>query len=136
MHHWTRLLLVALAAGLVLQAAPGRSQTTDLEHPMGNGKLSLVDGKPDQKRVTLEARWSGPKGTIFNPAAAGSTLRVVGTGEGDGDSGVIQLLPDHWRGLGKNKGFRYSDKKGTAGGVRSIVLRISKKGGVLRVVGG
>ena len=136
MRHSSRLLLAAITAGMVLQAAPGRTQTTDLEHPMGAGKLSLVDGKPEQRRVTLEAHWLGATGTLFNPAAAGSTLRIVGTGEGDGDSGVIQLLPDHWRGLGKKKGFRYTDKKGAAGGVRSIVLRVTKKGGLLRVVGG
>jgi hypothetical protein len=136
MRHSPRVLLVALTVGFVLQAVPGRAQTSATEHPMGFGKLSLVDGPPNRRRVTLQGQWSG-KTALKNPAAVGATLRVAGTGEGDGDSGVIQLLPDHWRGLGKKKGgFRYSDPKGRAGGVRSIVLHVTKKGGTLRVVGG
>src|SRR3989442_10893785 len=118
-----RALRVSLPLLLVLVAAPVRSQsagaTSGLEHPVA-GKLSLWGGtKP---RLSLAARFSGRVTTIFNPASVGSTLHVAG-GPGEGDSGVIVLSTDHWRGMGHGKGFKYVDPKGTAGGIRLIVLR-------------
>jgi hypothetical protein len=57
----------------------------------------------------------------------GSSLRIYG-GPGEGDTGLIQLGPN-WRPLPKNKGYRYSDKTRSAGGIQSILLRRGKGGG-------
>ena len=121
--------LCLLLAGLVTVS---RADTAGVEHPVA-GKLSLWGGaKP---RVSFVARFSGPVGTVFNPAAAGSTVHFVG-GPGEGDSGFIVLATDHWRGMGRGKGFKYVDRSGSAGGIRLIVLRMGKHGGSLRIAGG
>src|SRR5262249_12711418 len=38
--------------------------------------------------------------------------------------------------LPKGKGYRYSDPKGSAGGIKSILIRITKDGGQVKIVGG
>ncbi len=127
------LLLVMLAA------APPEARSGaagGLEFPMGRGKLSLRDGTPSRRRIALQARWQGAGGTVYNPTFATATLRVAGTGDGDGDSGVIELPRARWKALGRGRGFRYVDARGSAGGVRLVVLKLTKRGGSLRIVGG
>jgi hypothetical protein len=123
------------SAALVLLVGLGgaRADADDvsrLEHPLAHGSISLHDGPRQQ--MSLRARWSGASDTT-NPKLADTVLRVVG-GPGEGDSGTIQLRADRWRIRGKV--FRYLDARGSAGGIRSIVLRIGQRGGRLQISAG
>jgi hypothetical protein len=120
-------------------ALPALAQDGGGEFPLARSKLSLRDTtQPEGRRIVLKARWKG-QATFVDPAFAGSTLRVSGTGPTDGDSGLIQLAPSHWHGLGKpagSKGYRYDDPTGAAGGITRLILKQGKNGGVFKVVGG
>ena len=122
--------LVSLVALMFAFGAPARAA----DFPLSGSKISLKDGaSPAKRRVTFLARYAGELGTM-NPNE-GSTLRIYG-GPGEGDTGLIQLGPN-WRPLPKNKGYRYSDKTRSAGGIQSVLLRVGKAGGGrLKIAGG
>src|SRR5262249_58543583 len=93
-----------------------------------SSKLTLTGGtKPGAKHLTFSARWSGAMSPMPNPAFPGTTLRIIG-GPGEGDSGVIHLNQNNWKTLPKGKGYRYSDPKGSAGGIKNGLIRITKDG--------
>ena len=130
-----RAPLVPLLLALTLLVAPGRTLAADassVEHPLGSSVLAIRDG--GSRRVSFKARWSGSTGT-FNPALTGATLRIAGA-PGEGDSGLIQLPAANWSTGGHGKKLRYTDPKGAAGGIRSVVVTIAKRGGSVRVKGG
>jgi hypothetical protein len=133
-----RTLLIALAFGLVGPVSAAETEPT-ADHPLGPSKLSIVDGsKPQRRRIVFKARWQGT-GQMENPTFAGATLRIDGTGLTDGDTGTIQLDRGKWHPLGNppgSGGYRYRDDAGSVGGIRSIVVKQRKKGGVFKVVGG
>src|SRR5262249_61800775 len=91
--------------------------------------------KPASRRITFTAQGSGTMSPMPNPAFPGTTLRVIG-GPGEGDSGLIHLNQTNWKSLPKGKGYRYNDPKGSAGGIKSILIRITKTGGRGKIVGG
>jgi hypothetical protein len=114
---------------LALIALPAAADDPQLEHPMSPSFVSLRGGKT--RRVLFEARWHGSTGPA-DPTSEGATLRIVG-GEGQGDSGLVVLGADHWKMHGRL--MRYTDPAGSVAGIRSVVIRILKKGGVVRVAG-
>jgi hypothetical protein len=122
--------LVALA---VLVLATGPAARAD-DFPLAGSKISLKDGtSASKRRVTFQARYAGDLGAMS--PNDGATLRIVG-GPGEGDSGLIRLGPN-WRTLPKSKGFRYTDRTQSAGGISSIILRRGKgTGGRIKIVGG
>ncbi len=129
MHRVSLTIVPLLALGLT--ATPARSADPG-EHPVA-GKLSIWGGH--KHRIVLRASWVGATGTLTNPTAVTSTLRITGA-PGEGDSGLIELGATHWKPLGHAKGFRYADRQGSAGGIRAIVLRATHRGGTLRIAGG
>ncbi len=106
---------------------------TGPQYPLGAGSLELVGGA-STRAIDFRARWTGAAG-MTDPNFADVTLRVVG-GRTEGDSGLIRLEPGRWYPLPGGKGYRYSDPRGRAGGVRKIVLRADGSGGSIRIVGG
>jgi hypothetical protein len=108
---------------------PALAASDGLEHPLGPSRLALHDGAT--RRVIFQARWLGETAPI-DPVSQGATLRIIGAA-GEGDSGLVSLEASHWHVKGRT--FRYSDRKGAAAGVRSIVLRITRSGGIVRVAG-
>ena len=126
-----RLAFLVLAAG-VASALPAAAATGP-QYPLGAGSLELVGGA-STRAIDFRARWTGAAG-MTDPNFADVTLRVVG-GRTEGDSGLIRLEPGHWYPLPGGKGYRYSDPRGRAGGVRKIVLRADGSGGSIRIVGG
>jgi len=117
--------LLALAVPVIALAQP----ESRLEHPLAPGTVALRDGAA--RRVLFQARWHGPTASI-DPLTQGAILRIVG-GPGEGDSGVVALAADRWK--AKGRALRYADPAGTAAGVRSVVLRIGRRGGIVRIAG-
>jgi hypothetical protein len=71
----------------------------------------------------------------MNPAFDGATLRISG-GPTEGDTGLIRLRPSRWKQLPGERGFVYSDPPQAAGGIRTITLHTTAKGGRVRHTGG
>jgi hypothetical protein len=116
--------LILLMPTLVPAAtAPG------LEHPLAPSELALRDGAT--RRVLFQARWRGETAPL-DPVKQGATLRIAGAA-GEGDSGVVGLPAERWK--AKGRVLRYADRAGESAGIRSVVLRIGRKGGILRVAG-
>src|SRR5690349_15886263 len=139
MHSSTRrIVLAGLVAllGATWRPASAIADDADLEHPLAQSKLSLVDGNPPaRRRIVFRARFQR-HGTMDNPSFAGATLRVRGSTPTAGDSGLISLLASKWHALGTppgNGGYRYEDPAGAAGGIRVLLVKQGKKRGVLKV---
>jgi hypothetical protein len=97
---------------------------------LGSGSILLRWGA--RSAVVVEATWP-TAAALPDAGTTGATLRIAGA-SGEGDSGPITLPAAHWSGGGR--ALRYTDRTGSAGGIRSIVLRVGKRGGKLRIVGG
>jgi hypothetical protein len=136
MRHVTVATLSTILSLFLSTGAARAADTTERQFPLGNSVLTLAGGtKPASKRITFTARWSGTMSSMPNPAFPGTTLRVIG-GPGEGDSGIIHLTPTNWKTLPKGKGYLYHDPKGEAGGIKTILVRTTKGGGRVKIVGG
>ncbi len=133
----TTLRVLTLTTAVALLAPAMASAAGGPEFPLGASKIQMEGGaKPGKRRVNFQARWSGDSSGMPNPAFAGATLRVVG-GADEGDSGLIRLANGNWRAIPGGKGYVYSDKTQSAGGIKTVVLRLGKKGGGrLKIAGG
>ena len=126
-----RLPIVLLGAALLSVAAGARGA----EFPLSDGKISVVYGTPGKQSIKLSGKWQGSlAGT--SPILAGATLRVFGA-YGEGGTAVISLAAGAWRTLPKERGYKYVDSTGAAGGIRSVVLKNGRNGkpGTLKVAG-
>jgi hypothetical protein len=123
----TRLLILAVLTCTALVARAN-------DFPLEGSKITLKGGtKAAKRRIAFEGKFAGSLGDM-NPNFDGSSLRIYG-GPGEGDSGLIRLAPN-WKSLPHGKGYRYSDKTQSAGGIRSIVLHKGKGGGHIKIAGG
>ena len=122
------LSLLPLLCLLTVGQAPRPAVASDFL--LERSKVSIVSA--NKRRMRFRARWRGESGT---PAPGEATLRVVG-GPGEGDSGLIRLPREGWSVRKKGKLLRYKDPTGAAGGIRKILLKTGRKGGVLRIDGG
>jgi cysteine-rich repeat protein len=120
---------VAVAATVALLA---------MERPLAGDLLRLTDPPAaDKQSGTFRANNDpavDPAG-LADPRQVGATLRVWGSGEGDGDSGEIALPAAQWIGLGRpagSQGYQYRDRAASAG-VRTVTIRKSPAGGTLVV---
>jgi hypothetical protein len=126
--------VLALLAGVLVHAACARAAAVEaLEHPLARSRVAIKAA--GRGRLVLSGRWRGARGPVYNPQQALSTLRIAG-GDGEADTGLIRLDAARWRALPRGKGFRYDDPTGSAGGIRSVVLRAAARGGRLAVTGG
>ncbi|MDG2305041.1 MAG: hypothetical protein P8R42_10360 [Candidatus Binatia bacterium] len=77
---------------------------------------------------------------LHDPATTGSAVLVRWTGVGGAGAGRterIELDPGSWKGLGNpagSKGYKYSDKTMSAGGVRSVTFKPGASGGLLKIL--
>lgn len=130
------LTLLALATDPSSVRADATNAPDGTQRPLSSAILALRDpGAAAKRTVRFIGRWTASKQQKVNPAAVDSVLRIKGTGDGDGDSGPIALDPTKWKVKGK-KGFKYNDPKGTAGGIRTILLSYTPTGGSLKILGG
>ena len=132
-------IAIAVAAALLVAGLAGRARADGREYPLGHGKLMMKDGTPKKRRILLSGQFATSGGTAPNPLFDPATLRVYGNGPSDGDSTLLKLPADKWFGMGKpagKKGFKYVDKRGSSGGIRSLVVKMGKKRGTLQLSGG
>src|SRR5262245_41644469 len=126
-----RLLLLILAASPAWAADGVAPQ----QFPLARSHLSLRDAsRPALRRIVFKARWQARGAAIDDPTFAGATLRLAGSGLGDGDSGVIMLPGSKWSRDGK--AYRYEDGTRAHGGIESVIVRMGKRTGTLKVTGG
>jgi cysteine-rich repeat protein len=121
------LLLLSGVAGAAERPIPtDRLLLRDQTHPAGAALRFAADG------VTALT-----PGSLADPRTSGATLEIVGSGSGDGATGVIPLSPALWSSLGPGApaGFRYVDPQ-RASGIRRIEVRTGTPGGRVRILGG
>jgi hypothetical protein len=107
--------------------ATARAEEPRTENPLASGTLGIRPGaKP---RLHFQGRWKG-QAVAFDARQTGATLVIVG-GEA---TTAIELPAANWR-AGK-RGMRYVDATGSQGGIRSVALRIRRRGGRVKITGG
>lgn len=99
----------------------------------GKALLLATSGSPGRSRFVFHAR--GPAMVLHDPAVVGSALLVLGTGPNRGSTGLIALDPTRWKRIGR-AGYRYTDRTGSRGGVRSVLFRNAHGRGSLAVAAG
>src|SRR5689334_7315757 len=122
-----RRTLVLLCLSLLAAPAALRADDTPqdrLQYPLAKTNLAVRD-----TALVFKGKWSGPRGSRFNARTVGSIVSVSGAG----DALPVTLVPEKWKELTQGKGYRYSDPKGAAGGIRSIVLKFARDGGTLHL---
>ena len=136
MRHVTTLALIT-SLSIALGATGVRADDAkETQYPLGASHLQISGGtKAAGRKITFSGSWAGAADAMPNPKFSGATLRVIG-GPGEGDSGLIQLPPGNWTVMPKNKGYRYKDPRGLAGGVKLILIKLNKSGGTVKIVGG
>ncbi len=127
-----RILNVLTALALASQLVPGLASAADTpagdqpQYPLAPSRIALHKGN-----LTFRAGWTGPPGATFNPQAVDSAVAIRGVGS----DGAIAADRNKWKILPKGRGYRYRDHSGATGGIRSILLRMKAKGGVLKIAG-
>ena len=123
--HWTKLVLLAWSLGVSSAAAVDVSVS---------GKALVVRGEP-AARVRRAIFKSGKDQSVVlsaDPTTVGASVRIesldcsTGSCVLRGGSGEIVLGSQGWRALGNPpgaRGYRYHDKNGTTGGIRTVVLK-------------
>ena len=121
------LLTTAFAALAVDRPIPAdRLLIRDPTHPQG-----------PKLRFAANAVPALAPGTLDDPRASGGRLEIVGTGDGDGATGVVPLPPGLWSPLGPANaptGYEYVDPD-RGSGVKRIVVRTGTPGSLV-IVGG
>jgi cysteine-rich repeat protein len=124
-------LLLALVASTALAA----------DHPIGGDRVFLKDSSDTTRRAM---RFRATRDTAIDPSVAadprvgGATVEFVGTGAGDGTSGVITLDAQLWVGLGRpegSRGYKFLDLAST-NGVKKAFFKRGNSGGSLILSGG
>lgn len=106
------------------------------EYPLAKTKIVVAWATAGKQSLKVSGRWQGTlAGT--SPTLAGATLRVGG-GFGEGGTAAITLAAGSWTPLANDRGYKYADAAGAAGGIRTIVLKNGRNGGpgTLKIVGG
>lgn len=124
------LAVLSVVAPAVFVPRPAVALTTTL-HALAPGRIAMQAGA--KRKFAVQGRWVDEDSQMANPTVVATTLRVIGTGSGDGDTGEIALPAAHWRATGK--GFTYLDPA-AATGVKFVKITPGKRGGSLKIVGG
>jgi len=132
----TLLALLPLAA--VLLATAGAVPAADRPIPADRVLIRDVNHPQGPKlRFAASTVPALAPGTLDDPRVSGGRLEVVGTGDGDGATGVVPLQPRLWSPLGPPDaptGYEYVDRDRGAG-VKHIVVRTGTPGSLV-VAGG
>jgi len=118
-----------LRALISLLAIAGSADAAEprLEYPLASGSLAIRRG--GKARLAFQGRWQGET-TMSDARETGATLVVV-TGA---TTTAIELPAGNWKAM--KRGLRYTDARGSQGGIRSVALRARKRGGRLKIAGG
>lgn len=105
-------------------------QLVSAEHPFIRAQLRLRDRS--RRRVVFRG-WFQGRPDAAAPERSGALLRMMGAAD-EGDTGAITLSAGYW--LNRGKTFRYLDRKGRSGGIRSVTVRLREDGGSIKITGG
>lgn len=95
------------------------------EYPLAKSKIRVAWAVAGEQSLKVSGRWQGSLAGN-PPTLAGATLRVSG-GFGEGGTTVVTLAAAAWTPLPNDRGYKYSDPTGAAGGIRTIVLKNGRK---------
>lgn len=125
---------MAPAATTTTTLAPASGRTA----PISGALLKIRDGDPANRSLLAVSRdrtvapAHDPNGAL-DPTRSGASLRVWSE-TGDGFDGSYDLPATGWKPIGRagsSRGFRYADKPGAVGPVRTVVV---KDGVLLKIV--
>lgn len=125
-----------LAAAAILAVHTPVAQAHDADLAIGAKKLSISTRKdPAKQKFRFATSKQIAIGIAHDPGQVGTWLLVRGYGPYGGATGRINLDPALWQSIGSSsspKGFKYSDRDGSRGGIQKILLKSGKlvvKGG-------
>ena len=132
--------MYALALLVVVQGPPAWAH--DAEYAIG-ARILKIDTRKDPGKHGFVFKASKEL-LIFpahDPAQTGSAVLVRWTGDagaGAGRTELIELDSNSWKGLGNPagaKGYKYTDKSASRGGIKTVLFKPGAKGGLLKIVG-
>jgi hypothetical protein len=113
---------LSCAAALVGVLLPAGASAHSQRLAISSKKVALrVAGKAKKRKFNFKAKDAAITTNIVNPIDHGSALLVVG--EDGARTPLIELDGEKWKAKKGGKTYKYTDKKGRRGGVKSIVLK-------------
>ena len=101
------------------------SLITAAEHPLSDVKVKVKYGNP--LKPVGHRPWKVAGDAAGAPAFGGATLRIAGA-YGQGGTEAIPLTAAAWTALANGAGYKYADRHGSAGGIKSIVVKAGRNG--------
>ncbi len=122
----------------ILAGMLGTSPALADQNPIGGTLLKLKTDKGPSKNLFLFKAVKQPDiQAIADPTTETTLLLRWETPAGAGRTDAISLGGNLWKGLGKpagSKGWKYSDRDASAGGVKVLLIKPGAKGGLLKVL--
>lgn len=119
--------------------APETARAHTEQIPIGGDLLKIDNRKEPKKHKFLFKAVKQPDiEPVHNPALNGSKFLIRWTGPDAGRSALVELDASKWKGLGNPagiKGFKYTDRA-SARGVKTIIWKPGRSGGMLKILGG
>jgi cysteine-rich repeat protein len=128
-------LLSALGAALLLLAPPASAHVA--QFPLDGKKIEIRadEGNARKNKLVFQAKKQSNLAILHDPTIPLQEMKLLVRASDGTRSELIELPAEFWKPIGKAddpKGWKYKDKAGTAGGVKSVQL----KPGSLTVKGG
>ena len=124
------LLACLIAATVAIVTAPGASHAHDADLAIGGTKISIKGGSsPAKRKLKFSTKKQLPISIAHDPSQVPTWILLRGYGVDGGTSGRIDLDSTLWKTLGpasSPKGYKYSDRDGTRGGVKKALLKPGK----------
>jgi len=122
----------------ILAGMLGISPALAGQNPIGGTLLKLKTDKGPSKNLFLFKAVKQPGiQAIADPTSDTTLLLRWETATGAGRSDAITLGGNLWKGLGKpagSKGWKYSDREASAGGIKVLLIKPGAKGGLVKVL--
>jgi thiosulfate/3-mercaptopyruvate sulfurtransferase len=96
-----------------------------VEHPVSNAKIRVRYANPVKQSAVVRGAWSGALPVA--PSFDGATVRITGA-YGQGGTETISLPANAWTALGNGAGYKYVDRFGLAGGIKSVLVKVGRNG--------
>ncbi len=127
-----------LAAVLLLPVGAGQAAVSDV--PTGGRlvRLRASQNNPERRNFTFHSALDAAVAPPFPSPATGASLLVFTSNAAGQCRAEIPLPASHWQAIrndGSNRGWRYRDRTGSAGGIRRVVIRTGPDGGHIFVKG-
>jgi len=122
-----RPLAVLAALCLTLALAPAASAHV-AQFPLDGKKLDIRkdEAKPKKNKFSFQAKKQSNLGILHDPTVPLQEMKLFLRASDDTRSELVTLPAEFWKPIGKGdtpKGWKYKDKAGTAGGIKSAQLK-------------